>query len=111
MEATSTVSPLPCNNADLAYAQIVHMPIVLLCLLITESFYGAQIAGLHCIATKLESNNYPMCLHMYVRQGYAFGCIDLSTICRYIHLFCQKTVCFGLFRLKITSYSNLLLAH
>ena len=39
---------------NLAFAQIVHMPIVLLRLLITESFYGAQIAGLHCIATKLE---------------------------------------------------------
>ena len=39
---------------NLAYAQIVHMPIVLLCLLITECFYGTQIAGLHCVATKLE---------------------------------------------------------
>ena len=47
---------------NLAYAQIVHMPIVLLCLLVTESFYGAQIAGLHYTATKLEGNNYPMCL-------------------------------------------------
>ena len=40
---------------DLAYAQIIHMLIVLLCLLITESLYGAQIAGLHYIATKLEA--------------------------------------------------------
>ena len=39
---------------NLAYTQI-HIPIVLLCLLITESLYGAQIAGLHYIATKLEA--------------------------------------------------------
>ena len=81
---------------NLAYAQIVHMPIVLLCLLITESFYGAQIAGLHCIATKLESNNYLICLHMYVQQGYWYNYVGI-----YMY-FVKKAACFGLFRLKIT---------
>ena len=36
---------------NLAYAQIVHMPIVLLCFLITEYFYGTQMVS---TATKLE---------------------------------------------------------
>ena len=51
-----------CSN--LAYAQIVHMPILLLCFLTIEYFYGAQIAGLHCIATKLEGNNITLCVYV-----------------------------------------------
>ena len=64
--------------SNLAYVQIVHMPIVLLCLLITESFYGAQIAGLHCIATKLEGSNYPMCSN--VMHLVALVCVQYSSI-------------------------------
>ena len=60
------------------------MPIVLLCLLITESFYGAQIACLYCTASKLEGNNYPMFLcavrlciwlHWFVYNMSVYTCI------------------------------------
>ena len=54
------------------------------CLLITESFYWAQIACLHCTASKLEGNNYPMflcaarlciCLHWFVYNMSVYTCI------------------------------------
>ena len=58
METTSTVSPPRLVTMqvwpNLSYAQIIHMPIVLLCYLF---FMVHKIAGLHCIATKLEGNN------------------------------------------------------
>ena len=44
---------------NLAYVQIVHIQIVLLCFLITESFYGTQMVF---TATKLEVGLEPMAI-------------------------------------------------
>ena len=57
METTSTEFPPPCDNAGVAYFGLcpdcTHADCTSMSFF-TESFYGTQIAGLHCIATKLE---------------------------------------------------------